>query len=176
MVEQKWRKSFLMLKAQPRLGHPIKAIIEKSIVRLHLILTQRRSFVFITNRKVTRDVCAQNTLTTWKKVMGAGTSSIFMIEHHSVSISNSWVLDTGCDTHICLDLWGLKECRRLKHGEKNLIMGNRWIATITKIGEYSLMLSNEVSISLVNCSYSSNMKKNKISFHDLFKNVFLWFW
>ncbi|GKA56775.1 retrotransposon protein, putative, ty1-copia subclass, partial [Tanacetum coccineum] len=65
---------------------------------------------------------------------------------------------------------GLKESRRLKHGELNLIMGNRKITPVTRIGKYELMLKSEVRINLNNCCYSSEMTRNIISFHALFKD------
>ncbi|GKA55036.1 retrotransposon protein, putative, ty1-copia subclass [Tanacetum coccineum] len=48
-----------------------------------------------------------------------------MIELHNTTTSDSWVLDTGCGTHINTVLQGLKECRRLSLEELNLVMGNR---------------------------------------------------
>nr|GEV97880.1 RNA-directed DNA polymerase, eukaryota [Tanacetum cinerariifolium] len=65
---------------------------------------------------------------------------------------------------------GLKESRRLKHGELNLVMGNRNITPVTRIGKYELMLKSRVRIDLNNCCYSSKMTRNIISFHALFKD------
>ncbi|GJX48371.1 hypothetical protein Tco_0273561 [Tanacetum coccineum] len=73
-------------------------------------------------------------------VKKGGHSGMFMIELHNTTTSDSWVLDTGCATHICTVLHSLKESRRLKHGELNLVMGNRKIMTVTRIGKYELML------------------------------------
>ncbi|GKC51515.1 retrotransposon protein, putative, ty1-copia subclass [Tanacetum coccineum] len=73
-----------------------------------------------------------------------------MIELHNTTTSDSWVLDTGCGTHICNVLQVLKENRRLKNGE--------------------LMLKSGVRIDLNNCCYSSEMTRNIISFHALFKD------
>ncbi|GKB92018.1 retrotransposon protein, putative, ty1-copia subclass [Tanacetum coccineum] len=64
----------------------------------------------------------------------------------------------------------LKESRKLKHGELNLVMGNRKITPVTKIGKYELMLKYGVRINLNNCCYSSEMTRNIISFHALFKD------
>ncbi|GJW74018.1 retrotransposon protein, putative, ty1-copia subclass [Tanacetum coccineum] len=47
---------------------------------------------------------------------------------------------------------GLKESRRLKHGELNLVMGNRKITLVTRIGKYELMLKSGVRIDLNNSS------------------------
>ncbi|GJR38429.1 hypothetical protein Tco_1214113 [Tanacetum coccineum] len=77
---------------------------------------------------------------------------------------------SGCGTHICTILQGLKESRRLKHGELNLVMGNRKITHVTRIGKYELMLKSGVRIDLNNYCYSSEMARNIISFHDLFKD------
>ncbi|KAJ9551376.1 hypothetical protein OSB04_015421 [Centaurea solstitialis] len=106
------------------------------------------------------------------KAKECGTSGIFMIELHSTSVSNSWVLDTGCGTHICSNSQGLKESRTLKHGELNLIMGNRMTAAITKIGDLELVLSSGLSIKLLDCCYSPEMARNIISFHALYKDGF----
>ncbi|GJV45254.1 retrovirus-related pol polyprotein from transposon TNT 1-94 [Tanacetum coccineum] len=65
---------------------------------------------------------------------------------------------------------GLKESRKLKHGELNLVMGNRKITPVTKIRKYELMLKSGVRINLNNCCYSSEMTRNIISFHALFKD------
>ncbi|GJY02878.1 retrotransposon protein, putative, ty1-copia subclass [Tanacetum coccineum] len=47
---------------------------------------------------------------------------------------------------------GLKESRRLKHGELNLVMGNKIIMHVTRIGKYELMLKSGVRIDLNNSS------------------------
>ncbi|GJZ91393.1 retrotransposon protein, putative, ty1-copia subclass [Tanacetum coccineum] len=65
---------------------------------------------------------------------------------------------------------GLKESRRLKHGELNLVMGNRKITLVTRIGKYELMLKSGVRIDLNNYRYSLEMTRNIISFHALFKD------
>ncbi|GJU78918.1 retrotransposon protein, putative, ty1-copia subclass [Tanacetum coccineum] len=104
------------------------------------------------------------------KVEKGGHSGMFMIELHNTTTSDSWVLDTGCGTHICTVLQGLKESRKLKHGELNLVMGNMKITHVTKIGKYELMLKSGVRIILNNCCYSSEMTRNIISFHALFKD------
>ncbi|GJW32257.1 retrotransposon protein, putative, ty1-copia subclass [Tanacetum coccineum] len=105
-----------------------------------------------------------------KKVEKGGHSGMFMIELHNTTTSDSWVLDIGCDTYICTILQSLKESRKLKHGELNLVMGNRKITHVTKIGKYELMVKSKVRINLNNCRYSSEMTRNIISFHALFKD------
>ncbi|GJX62116.1 retrotransposon protein, putative, ty1-copia subclass [Tanacetum coccineum] len=97
-------------------------------------------------------------------------SGMYMIELYNTTTSDSWILDTGCGTHICAVLQGLKESRRLKHRELNLIMGNRKITPVTRIGKFELMLKSGVRINLNNYCYSSEMTRNIISFHALFKD------
>ncbi|GJR61425.1 retrotransposon protein, putative, ty1-copia subclass [Tanacetum coccineum] len=98
-------------------------------------------------------------------------SGMFMIELHNTTTLDSWVLDTGCGAHICTVLQGLKESKRLKHGELNLVMGNRKITLVTRIGKYELMLKSGVRIYLNNYCYSLEMTRNIISFHALFKDA-----
>ena len=54
---------------------------------------------------------------------GASTSSIFFIEVN-LSISTSWVLDTGCGSHICSNVQGVRNRRALAKGEVDLRVGN----------------------------------------------------
>ncbi|GJZ09163.1 retrotransposon protein, putative, ty1-copia subclass [Tanacetum coccineum] len=68
------------------------------------------------------------------------------------------------------DRKGLKESRRLKHVELNLVMGNRKTTHVTRIGKYELLLKSGVMIDLNNCCYSSKITRNMISFHALFKD------
>ncbi|GKA27957.1 putative RNA-directed DNA polymerase [Tanacetum coccineum] len=75
----------------------------------------------------------------------------------SVAAQNSWVLDIRCGTHIFTVLQGLKKSRKLKHGELNLVMGNKKITLVTKIGKYELLLKSGVMINLNNCCYTSEI-------------------
>lgn len=72
-------------------------------------------------------------------------------------------------------LQGLKQSEDVEHGRIKLIMGNRRSSPVTKIGVYSLMLSNDVCLDLTNCCYSSEMTRNIISFHALFRQGFIYF-
>ena len=51
-------------------------------------------------------------------------------------------------------------------------MGNRKVSPMTKIGVYSLLLSNGLNLDLNNCCYSAEMERNIISFHSLYKQGF----
>nr|GEW52547.1 hypothetical protein [Tanacetum cinerariifolium] len=104
------------------------------------------------------------------KVKKGSHSCMFMIELHNTTTTDSWVLDTGCGAHIYIVLQGLKESRRLKHREFNLVIGNKKITPVTRIGKYEIMLKSGVRIDLYNCFYSSEMKRNIILFHALSKD------
>jgi len=43
-------------------------------------------------------------------------SGIYVIDIH-LSTSTSWVLDTACGSHICTNVQGLKDSRKLKKGK-----------------------------------------------------------
>nr|GEU51195.1 hypothetical protein [Tanacetum cinerariifolium] len=104
------------------------------------------------------------------KVKKGSHSGMFMIELHNTTTLDSWVMDTGCGTHICTVLQGLKESRRLKYGELNLVIRNRKITLVIRIGKYELMRNSGVRIDLNKCYYSSEMIRNIILFHALFKD------
>ncbi|VFQ94707.1 unnamed protein product, partial [Cuscuta campestris] len=55
-------------------------------------------------------------LATKKKEGTTISSEVYVIEVN-MSISSSWVLDTGCGSHICTTMQGLKQSRRLARGE-----------------------------------------------------------
>ncbi|KAL8097078.1 hypothetical protein AgCh_030250 [Apium graveolens] len=50
-------------------------------------------------------------------------SGIYVIEVN-LSISTSWVFDTGCASHICINVQGLQRSRTLAKGEVDLRVGN----------------------------------------------------
>ena len=60
----------------------------------------------------------------------------------------------------------------MEHRKVNLIMGNRRSSPVTKVGVYSLVLSNGLGLDLNNCCYSPDMARNIISFHGLYKQGF----
>ncbi|GJU58507.1 retrotransposon protein, putative, ty1-copia subclass [Tanacetum coccineum] len=76
-------------------------------------------------------------------------------------------------------LTGLKESRRSNHGELNLVMGNRKITPVTRIGKYELMLKSglllaKAYIKTVECiSHNGNVILNVGSSKELDKSK-LW--
>ncbi|KAL4323819.1 hypothetical protein GQ457_11G025800 [Hibiscus cannabinus] len=57
------------------------------------------------------------------KALGASISGIYVIDVH-MSTSSSWVLDTGCGSHICTSVQGLHTRRTLAKGDVHLRVGN----------------------------------------------------
>ena len=102
-------------------------------------------------------------------------ASIYTIQSKNTLHSNSWVLDTGCGSHICSDLQGLRRSEDVEHGKMNLIMGNRRSSPVTKIGIYSLGLRSRLSLDFYNYCYSSEMLRNIISFHGLYIQGFRYY-
>lgn len=50
-----------------------------------------------------------------------------------------------------------------------MVIGNRHTSPVTKIRTYGLMLDNDVIVDLVNSCHVSDMTRNIISFHALFR-------
>ena len=92
----------------------------------------------------------------------ASTSGIFVIEIN-LSISTSWVLDTGCGSHICANVQGLRNRRVLMKGEVDLRVGNGAKVAALEQGDYELTLPSGLVILLRNCYYVPAMSRNIIS-------------
>ena len=63
----------------------------------------------------------------WKKNVSYDASSpsgIYVVDVNTISHDNIWVLDTGCGSHICNDMHGLKNSRKLVKGESDLRVSN----------------------------------------------------
>ena len=101
-----------------------------------------------------------------KKLGEASTSNqgLFMIEINFLESQNStWVLDTGCGSHICNNVKGLVRSRKLNKDEVILRVGNRAKVTELAVGTYCLAMPSGKSIFLNNCYYVPNIIKNIIS-------------
>ncbi|KAL9227734.1 hypothetical protein vseg_003386 [Gypsophila vaccaria] len=82
----------------------------------------------------------------------ATTSGIFVIDIH-LSDSASWVLDTGCGSHICSNVQGLTRSRRLGKGEVDLRVGNGARVAALAVGTYSFSLPAGLVLELNNCYF-----------------------
>ena len=97
-----------------------------------------------------------------KKSSGATTSGIFVIEVN-LSTSSNWVLDTGCGSHICTNVQGLKRSRSLARGEVDLRVGNGARVAALAVGTYEIALPSGLILNLNNCYYVPVMSRNIIS-------------
>ncbi|KAJ9557107.1 LOW QUALITY PROTEIN: hypothetical protein OSB04_011721 [Centaurea solstitialis] len=76
----------------------------------------------------------------------------------------------GCAFHICTNVKGLRESRKLKQGELELSMIDKHIVDVERIGSYKLTFPSGYSILVLNCCYAPTMDRNIISFHALYDN------
>ena len=72
-----------------------------------------------------------------KNGVETSTSGIFVI---NLSTSASWVLDTGCGSHICTKVQGLKNSRDLAKGEVDLRVGYGAKVAALAVGTFVLTL------------------------------------
>ncbi|GJS13618.1 hypothetical protein Tco_0408090 [Tanacetum coccineum] len=82
-----------------------------------------------------------------------GEVGIFTIELYSFP-STSWVYDTGCGTHICINTQGLRGSRKLKPGALSLYVGDGHRAVVEAIGDYHLCLPSGLVLNLHNYHYA----------------------
>ncbi|KAD5962114.1 hypothetical protein E3N88_13587 [Mikania micrantha] len=105
------------------------------------------------------------------KSSGASTSGIFVIEMYSFS-PKSWVFDTGCGSHICNKMKGLKNVRELKDGEMELHVGNGAHVAVKAIGEYEILLPSGFYLKLDNVCFIPNVTRNIVSVSRLHEQGF----
>ncbi|VFQ79277.1 unnamed protein product [Cuscuta campestris] len=84
----------------------------------------------------------------------------------------SWVMDTGCGSHICTSMQNLHECRQLTEGEIQLKVGNGALVYALAVGTYSLSLPRGLILRLNNCLFVPSMSRNIISVSCLDKAGF----
>ena len=99
-------------------------------------------------------------------------SGIYVIEVNNVSYGNLWVLDTGCGSHICTDMQGLRDSRKLTKGESDLRVGNGVRVAAIAIGTYVLNLPSGFCLYLDNCFCVPALTKNIIYVSCLNKKGF----
>ncbi|KAK8625706.1 hypothetical protein V6N13_056867 [Hibiscus sabdariffa] len=105
------------------------------------------------------------------KAVGASVSGIYVIDVN-MSTSSSWVLDTGCGSHICTSVHGLHMRRNLAKGDVDLRVGNGARVAALAVGTYVLSLPSGMVLNLENCYFVSSLTKNIISISCLDKMGF----
>ena len=99
-------------------------------------------------------------------------SGIYVIEVNTVSYGNLWVLDTGCGSHICTDMQGLRDSKKLIKGEFDLRVGNGARVAAVAIGTYVLNLPSGFCLYLDYCFCVPTLTKNIIYVSCLNKKGF----
>ncbi|GJR34779.1 retrotransposon protein, putative, ty1-copia subclass [Tanacetum coccineum] len=115
-----------------------------------------------------------------KNASMAVTLSIFTIKLYAFP-NKTWVYDTGCGTHICNTLQGLRESRKLKHGGLSLYIGNEMRAAVEAIGSFDLILPSGLIIVLDNCHFAPSVTRGVVlisrlvnySYIHTFRNIFV---
>ena len=101
-----------------------------------------------------------------------------MYEIHGIltlnsSVSNTWVLDTACDYHICKFLQGLHKLKVLKEGDFNLYGAGGDIIQAEAVGTYILKLPSGKVLELDNCYYMPKIIRNIVSIPLLLKQGYV---
>lgn len=89
-------------------------------------------------------------------------SGIFVIDC-ILANSTSWVLDTGCGSHLCSNPQGLRRSRKLSKGEVDLRVGNGARIAALAVGTYYLSLPSGLVLELEECFHVPSLTKNIIS-------------
>ncbi|VFQ73283.1 unnamed protein product [Cuscuta campestris] len=98
-------------------------------------------------------------------------SGIYVIEVN-MSDFTSWVMDTGCGSHICTSMQNLHEVRHLTEGEVQLKVGNGALVNALAVGTYVLSLPSGLLLHLNNCLFVPPISRNIISVSCLDKAGF----
>jgi hypothetical protein len=92
-----------------------------------------------------------------KKAREPGPSGVYIVEINlSSKNSLAWVLDTGCVSHICISMQGLKNPRRLAKGEVDLRVGNKAKVAALAVGTYEIQLPTGRILELRNCFFCTS--------------------
>ncbi|KAK8694819.1 hypothetical protein V6N13_072363 [Hibiscus sabdariffa] len=104
------------------------------------------------------------------KAVGASISGIYVIDVN-MSTSSSWVLDTGCGSHICTSVQGLYTRRSLAKGDVDLRVGNgSRVAALAARGGYQYFITFTDDFSRYGYIYLMRHKSKALEKFKEFKN------
>ncbi|GJT90711.1 zinc finger, CCHC-type containing protein [Tanacetum coccineum] len=106
------------------------------------------------------------------KASMSGISGIFTIELFSFPKSNTWIYDTGCGTHICNTIQGLRGYQKLNKGALDLYVGNGNSAAVEAIGSFKLILPSGMILVLDNYHFPPFITRGVISLSCLWDKGF----
>ncbi|GKA15609.1 retrotransposon protein, putative, ty1-copia subclass [Tanacetum coccineum] len=98
----------------------------------------------------------------------ASTLGIFTIELYAFP-NKTWVYDTGCGTHICNTLQGLRRSKKLKHRALSL-KHRRMRTAVEAIGSFDLILPSGLIIVLDNCHFAPTVTRGVVLSFRLVEN------
>ncbi|GAV61331.1 UBN2_2 domain-containing protein, partial [Cephalotus follicularis] len=91
---------------------------------------------------------------TFLRSIGKGMPYLSYIEvNMNITDSSSWILDSGCGTHICSNLQALTNRRNLEKGEGDLRLADGSIVEAIAIGSVYILLPSGQSLELKHCVY-----------------------
>ncbi|GJS00125.1 retrotransposon protein, putative, ty1-copia subclass [Tanacetum coccineum] len=94
---------------------------------------------------------------------------IFTMELFSFPKSNSWIYDSGCGTHICNTIEGLRGYRKLNKGALDLYVPNGNTAAVKAIGSFDLILPSGMILLLYNFSKDNIVYFNAFPHDGIFE-------
>ncbi|GKB25268.1 zinc finger, CCHC-type containing protein [Tanacetum coccineum] len=122
-------------------------------------------------RKLSYDPKHKIPLPAKKEHLAKNTECIFTIELFSFPKSSSWIYDTGCGTHICNTIHGLRGYRKLNKEALNLyVNGNS--ADVEAIWSFDIIIPSGMILVLDNCHFSPSITRRVISLLRLWDNGF----
>ena len=77
--------------------------------------------------------------------------------------TDSWIVDSGANNHVCYSLWGFQERRRLNKNEINLHLGNGAFVSASEVGDIRVNLDSSRHLDLIDIYYVHQFKRNLIS-------------
>ncbi|GJY32064.1 zinc finger, CCHC-type containing protein [Tanacetum coccineum] len=107
-----------------------------------------------------------------KEASMASTSGIFTIELYAFP-NKTWVYDTGCGTHICNTLQGLRRSKKLKHGALSLYIGNGMRVAFEAIISFDLILPSGLIIVLDNYHFTPTVTRGVVLISCLVENGYI---
>ena len=93
---------------------------------------------------------------------GELSSNVYVIEINTTN-QNVWILDTGCGSHLCNHVQGLRNARPLARGEVDLRVGNGARVAAVSVGTFVISLPSGLDLYLNKCYYVPQLTKNIIS-------------
>jgi len=88
-------------------------------------------------------------------------SNIHVIEINTTT-QKVWIVDSGCGSHLCNSVQGLRDRRQLAKGDVDLRVGNGARVAAVSVGTYVIRLPSGLELCLNNCYFVPQLTKNII--------------